>query len=85
MIPFIRVNGKEMFEKVSEFQFGKMVLVTKDIGKMINLVDQESTIIMKVTYIKVNLKTVKRTDMEYIIAKMEHNLMVNFEMDKNME
>ena len=83
MIQFTKGNGKGQFDKVTEYQYGKMGHAMKVIGKMIVSMDLEHSIIMKVMFILVNFLTVKLMGMAYLTVKMEHNLKVNFVMAKN--
>lgn len=56
------------------FKFGLMEQGMKDIGNTEKLTEKESSIILKVIFLKVNGKTIKLTALEYIFMSMELNM-----------
>ena len=83
MIQFIKVSGEKIFEKASEFQFGKMVPDTKGSGIMINFTAQGLFILMKATYIKDNFIMEKLMAMVLVLILTADHLRVNIKMGKN--
>ena len=84
MIQYIKDNGRKRLGKDMEYVFGKMLVGTKGIGTMMFFMVKVNLIIMKETYIRGTLRVERHTGMEFIQIKMEHNLVDNLKMGKNM-
>ena len=84
MIQYIKDNGKKVYDRAMEYQFGKMELDTMDIGLMINSMEMAHFITMKVMSILEILKVVKLMAMESMLIKMEHVLKENIKVVRSM-
>ena len=64
--PLSMENGLEGSEMASEYSNGQMVPGMKDCGKIIELMEKASSLILMETFMMANGSTTKLMDMEYI-------------------
>lgn len=85
LVLHMKENGEEASEMALEFRYGQIMQDMRGIGKIIELVEMENSLMLMEMSIKVSGEMIKLMVLEYIIISMAPNILANGKMIYNME